>query len=210
MKTRLVLLTSVMVLVQAAIGAARATDWDTVTTNGRVELVGKTKIGAATHTLAFSCDAMPGTWRPSQWNGYKILRMSASFDPTPTISVPNTGLIPSISPPRTTWPGLGLPKENKDPTVTIVTGSGSVTLERDEFMPSDARVSKEFRLSTMGLLGSNYTDAEIFVSSRLMAILQRDSTLHIRFGDPNSDEFGFTADLAPAKRKIIDFAESCR
>jgi hypothetical protein len=95
-------------------------------------------------------------------------------------------------------------------SVTIVTSAGSVTLDADDFMPSDARLSKDVRLSTVGLFGSNFTDAQISVSSRLMDIPRRDSTLHIRFGDPNSDAFGFTTDLAPAKRKIIDFAESCR
>jgi hypothetical protein len=210
MKTRLVLLASVMVLAQAAMGAAGATEWDSVVTNGRVELVGKTKIGDATHILAFSCDAMPGTWRLSQWNGYKILRMSASFDSTPAASVPQSSLIPGISPPRTTWPTLGLRKENGDPTVTIITGSGKVTIELDELMRSDRRLNRDAAPLLGSFLGPDYTSAEIAVSSRLMEILRRESTLHIRFGDPDSDAFGFTADLAPAKRKIIDFAESCR
>jgi hypothetical protein len=210
MKTRLVLLISAMVLVQAAGGVARATEWETLNSNGRVELVGKTKAGNATHTLAFSCEAMPGTWRPAQWNGYKVLRMAASFDQTPTVPTPKSDLIPSISSPGTSWPGFGLPNVNSDATVTIITSRGSLTIEPDEFMQSDVRVNKDPRALALasGLFG--YTSAQILVSPRLLEILRRDSTLHIRFGDPNSDAFGFTADLAPGKRQIIDFVESCR
>jgi hypothetical protein len=167
------------------------TEWQTINSNGQVIVEGKIRNGLAEHHISFSCEKMAGTWKPSQWGGYKELQMDASFG-----GPGQPGLVPTLP---------AIPRTNYDRRVSIETGGVWVPLAPDDFMSSDPRVSKDPKRIDVG-----FEFAHILVSSWILDVLRSGPTLHIRFGDPNSDDFGIASDLAAGRQMIMDFAERCK
>jgi hypothetical protein len=170
------------------------TDWQAV----KPETVeGTMKYGEATHSVTFRCVTAAGGWWPSRWNGYKVFEMNVYFDPTPPFWLATGGL--------TAFPGLS--PTNTDQTVKIVTSNGSFKIAQDEFAGSDVRAARDSRVPS---LLTGYHSANIVVSDRVMAVLQREPKLQVKFGNSLSDDFSFAIDLDSGRQKILDLGRRCK